>query len=128
MSDMTLALFIQRVKEHVRDAGVEDTVSKLKAPPGRKPRRRHVEQSEWFNQLSQDNQRNVESVLREAVDEALFGLFAVFDGVRPIDEDFEEEGQFELVYINNGKKVLLNDPDNSMGLHDEYNAITNEDD
>lgn len=128
MSGMTLDSFMLGVKESVRNAAIEDTILQLKKPSGRNPRRRHVEQSEWFNQLSSEDQDMVTAILKEAVDEALFGIFAVLDNVRAINDDNtdEEDGSFELYYVKDGSKVLLNKPD-GMYLHDEYNAITNKD-
>lgn len=122
---MTIDLFMENIKDSVRDAGVDGTVLQLKQPSGRNPRVKHVKQSEWFNNLSQEDQHMVARVMTEAVDEALFGLFAVLDSVRTIDDDFEESGHFELVYVNKGERVLLNNPD-GLDLHDAYNAITND--
>lgn len=125
MLNMTTDLFMERIKENVRNAAIDGTVLQLKKPSGRKPRRSHVEQSEWFNQLAEDDRDMIAAIMQEVVDEALFGLFAVLDSVRTIDDDFEEEGQFELFYINNGVKTQLNDPD-TEDLHVAYNAITND--
>ena len=75
--------------------------------------------SEWFNNLPEGDRRNVESIIVDAVNEALFGLLSVLDGARAI-EDSGDKGQ--LVLTHKGvKENLLNDPD-KIGLHDLYNG------
>jgi hypothetical protein len=111
--------FIQSIKLCVRDAAVEDTIVNLKRPPGRRVMPQERERSDWSNQLSAADKGHVNSVIISAVHEALFGLFAVLDGARAI-EDGAAKGRFELSYV--GKhRIVLNDP-KSIGLHDLFNA------
>lgn len=128
MSEMSLDIFMHGIKENVRDAAVEDTVVQLKSPSGRNPKRKHVEQSEWFNSLSQRDQSMVISILHEAVNESLFGLFAILDGVRDINDNSDEnyDGRFEVSYVDNKNNKLLLNSENDAYLHDVYNAITND--
>ncbi|ULO09606.1 hypothetical protein H1230_13025 [Paenibacillus sp. 19GGS1-52] len=91
-------------------------------PAGRRPRQKHVELSNWFNQLSEENQLMVRRVLTEAVDSALFGLFAVIDGVRTI-EDSSDKREVELYYVRGQVKKLINKPDDE-DLHDCFNFLT----
>lgn len=125
MSEMSLDIFMHGIKENVRDAAVEDTIEQLKSPSGRNPKRKHVEQSEWFNSLSQSDQSMVISVLHEAVDESLFGLFAILDGVRDINDSVDETygGRFEVLYVDNNNNRLILNSENNVDLHDAYNAI-----
>lgn len=121
---MNNELFIELIKMHVRDAAIEDVISKLNKPPGRKPRERHVTQSQWFNQLSTDDKNSVKEVVQEAVDEAIFGFLAVLDGVRAVEDSSEHKGEFILMYGLEGVNERLNDPDKEY-LHDIYNGLTN---
>ena len=115
--------FVERIKLYVRDAAVEDSISRLGKPPGRKPRQGHLNQSEWYNKLSEENKIMLKSIIEEAIDESLFGLLAVLDGVRVI-EDGQNRGTLELNYQNQDEKILLNNPDKEY-LHDIYNSLTN---
>lgn len=115
--------FVAKIKEYVRDTAIEDVVNRLIKPPGRKPRRRHIQLSNWFNQLSDDDRQMVKGIVTEAVDEAIFGVLSTLDGARPI-EDSIDKGSFNLIYTKEGEQILLNPPDNEY-LHDIYNSITN---
>ncbi|QYR22336.1 hypothetical protein KZ483_04925 [Paenibacillus sp. sptzw28] len=111
--------FIGIIKDQIRDAGINETIEFIKKPPGRKPRKKHVELSEWFNSLTDKDRSNVMKMMEEAVDASLFGLFCTLDGVRSVGEQ-----TFELYVVENGDKKLLNDQ-NEEALHDIYNSMTN---
>lgn len=111
--------FIEIIKKVVRESSIEDTIENLEDPPGRKVSDAEQNRSNWFNELSDSERSNVESIVADAVDEALFGILSVIDGARAI-EDGENKGKLELIY-NGFAKNLLNDP-NKIGLHDLYNA------
>jgi hypothetical protein len=107
--------FVEAIKLYVRDSSVENVIKQLKNPSGRSVSPERKAHSVWYNGLSNDDRNHVDHVVTRAVHSALFGIFAVLDGVRVIDT---EEGTFELVYVGSGgERVLLNDP-NAMGLHD----------
>jgi hypothetical protein len=53
-----------------------------------------------------------------AVPETVFGLLAVLDGARTVDDG---AGRFELSYLAPGERVLLNDSQ-AICLHDLLNA------
>ena len=111
--------FILAIKNVVRDSAIEDTIENLEDPPGRKVPELERKRSEWFNNLPEGDRRNVESIIVDAVNEALFGLLSVLDGARAI-EDSGDKGQ--LILTHKGvKENLLNDPD-KIGLHDLYNG------
>jgi histone H3/H4 len=113
---MDTELFVTAIRRYVRDAAVEDVISKLKKPPGRRVLIERKATSDWFNALSEADASYVKQVVEDAVDEAIFGLFAVLDGSRTICE-----GRFELIYVGE-KQVLLNDPD-KIGLNEVFNAV-----
>ena len=73
--------FVMKIKTYVREAAIDDTISALNNPPGRNPRSKYVLQSEWYNKLTTEDKTMLGQVLAEAVDEAIFGMFAVLDGV-----------------------------------------------
>jgi hypothetical protein len=112
---MDTELFVAAIRRYVRDAAVEDVIGKLKSPPGRRVLPDKKAKSDWFNGLSEANALHVQHVVEDAVDEAIFGLFAVLDGSRTICE-----GRFDLTYAG-AKQVLLNDPD-KIGLNEVFNA------
>ena len=111
--------FISIIKQVVRECAIEDTIENLEDPPGRKVPEAEQLRSDWFNGLSEDDRSKVESIVTDAVDEALFGFLSVIDGARAI-EDGEDKGRLVLIHKSQNE-VLLNDPD-KIGLHDLYNA------
>lgn len=109
--------FVEALKRDVRDAAIADTIANLKNPPGRRVPPQERVRSDWYNTLSADEAEHVDSVIATAVHEALFGVLAVLDGARSIDD---EGGRFELTYVAD-QRVILNDPQ-AIGLHDLLNA------
>lgn len=97
--------FIDAVYLVVYQSAVKGTVKQLAQPSGRRPRSELVELSAWFNDLTEADKKRVGDVARLAADHAVFGLMAVLDGVRAIDDG----GRTEL-YIRTGDGTLLNDP------------------
>lgn len=109
--------FVEAIKRHVVDAAVEDTIANLMNPPGRRVSPHERGRSDWYNGLSEEDVAHVNSVIATSVHEGIFGLLAVLDGARTVDE---EKGLFELTYVGS-QRVLLNDPQD-IGLHDLLNA------
>lgn len=109
--------FVESIKRHVMDAAVEDTIANLKNPPGRRASPQEQARSAWYNSLSDAELAQVNSAIAVAVHESLFGLLAVLDGARTIDD---AKGRFELTYVAD-QRTLLNDPQ-AIGLHDLLNA------
>jgi len=109
--------FVEALRRHVGDAAIEDTIANLKQPPGRRVLPVERARSDWYNALSPEDTKHVNSVIATAVHEALFGLLAVLDGARTIDDG---GGRFELAYLAD-QRVVLNDPQ-AIGLHDLLNA------
>lgn len=109
--------FVEALKRHVRDAAIDDTIANLKQPPGRRVSVQERVRSDWYNALSVKEAEHVNGVIATAVHETLFGLLAVLDGARTIDD---EGGRFELSYIAD-QRVVLNDPQ-AIGLHELLNA------
>ena len=66
--------FISVVKRVVSESAVENTVKNLEDPPGRLVPEAERIRSDWFNGLSDNHRDKVESIIRDAVDDAVFGL------------------------------------------------------
>ncbi|MGA9699644.1 MAG: hypothetical protein WBQ67_12075 [Acinetobacter sp.] len=116
---MNNADFVDALRVYVRDAGIKDVISKLKSPPGRKVTPEMKNLSEWYNGLSEEDTNRVNTIMELVAHDVLFGIFAVLDGVRIIDE---EKGQFELTYRTQKDTFMLNNP-SELGLHGLLNSI-----
>lgn len=121
---MNTESFVKKVKNSQRISTKDALIRLLEAPPGRKPRKSLVQLSIWYNQLSEDDKKNLEKVILETIDSTLFGFFCILDHVGFIEDD-PEKTKFELYGINKGKKILINDP-NQEEMHNIYNSLTQE--
>lgn len=113
---MTPQYFVETLKQVVQEATIDDMISNLQKPPGRNPSQSLLQQSSFYNNLTEAQKVDLKKILAETAEMALFGLFCVLDGVRAI-EDGEEKGNLELWYRNGETTLLLNDPNNEF-LHD----------
>lgn len=111
--------FIDVIKLVVRDAAIEDTISILGSPPGRKPSKELVELSEFYNGMTDKDKVSVNNIIKRAVDDAVFGFLCVIDGVRAI-EDGEDKGELTLTYSKGNLPPININEDNE--LHDIFNA------
>ena len=111
--------FVEAVKHEVRDSAVEGVLQNYAQPAGRAPRRELVETSHWYNSLDETGKMMVGRIIRESVDEAIFGLLCVLDGVRNIEDD-ERRGDLKLLWAKDDQLVLLNNPQEEY-LHDIFN-------
>jgi len=109
--------FVGALKAHVINAAVDDTISNLENPPGRRVSEAERALSQWYKQLSPKDAENLRSVLAQVSHQAVFGVLAVIDGVRTVDDGV---GHFELAYVAKVRNVL-NDPE-LPPLHDLLNA------
>lgn len=112
--------FVNAVKEVVSDSAFAGVISCASDPPGRRVSPEDKARAEWLRSLGADERRMLDSILKEGIDLAVFGLFCVIDGVRAV-EDGPDQGDFELRYIKNGVSVVLNGED-TPDLHDLYNS------
>ncbi len=115
---MTPEEFVRAVKFRASDASVRVTLSNLRNPPGRLPGERQVRLSQWFAGLKDNDRESVEQVIRDASQTAVFGFFAILDGVRVVEEG-RDKGEFELYFVKGGQRTLLN-PHPGEELHDIY--------
>lgn len=114
--------FVKSIKENVRGSSISGTIKNLEKPPGRRPEPELVKLSEWYNGLNESDKGMVFRAIERAVDQSVFGFFAVLDGVRVI-EDTSLKGMLELYYTNDSSKVLLNNEQDDY-LHDIYKDLT----
>jgi hypothetical protein len=95
--------FIAGVRVAVYHAASSGLLKQLAKPSGRKPRPDLVELSGWFNELTPQDKDRVAQVAEQAVDQAVFGMMAVLDGVRVIDDQHTE------LLLRTDSGVLLNE-------------------
>ena len=113
---MTAEEFVSMTRVVVMQAAVDDTMSIMLDPPGRRPDSELVELANWFRSLAETDRAMVRRALAETSHAAVFGMFAVLDGVRRVDER-EPPGELELCYENDGGRTKLNGD-----LHDILNS------
>lgn len=109
--------FIDLIKYVVRDAAIENTLGNLKQA-SKSSSDFEKSRTKWFSELSMLEKKHIESIVKDAVDESLFGLLCVIDGVRVIEDD-EVKGELILTYEKSGISFVLNDP-SDIYLHDLY--------
>ncbi|CAQ83037.1 MULTISPECIES: hypothetical protein [Photorhabdus] len=114
---MNSQLFVDILKLVVRDAAIEDTISILESPPGRKPQRELTELSDFYNEKSKEEKETINKIIRIVADNTLFGILCVIDGVRAIENE-ENKGELILTY----KKESIINLNKNSNLHDIYNA------
>jgi len=113
---MTPEEFVEALRSAAIDAAVEGTVAGLERPPGRRPAKELVEASHWYGALTAADRAMVTRVLQMAAHQAVFGVLAVLDGARIIEND-PQKGEFRLTLKKDGREWTLVDA-NTMPLHD----------
>src|SRR5260221_293432 len=104
---MTPEEFIVKIRQVVYESAINGTLSLIRKPPGRRPPENLAVLSRWFIQLSDADKKIFGDAVALAAHQATFGMLAVLDGVRQVD-DGPTKGTLELRYISNGQNVLLN--------------------
>ncbi|WP_089085103.1 hypothetical protein [Aquitalea magnusonii] len=114
---MNAEKFISAIRTHVQEKAKNDLVGTFTSPSGRCPRELLIKVSEWRAGLPSDQQRLLDDVIAESVRVALFGLFAVIDGSRVVDEDVD---RFIITAVGyDGARTELNQ-DMAIDLHSEF--------
>jgi len=111
--------FVDAIKTVVRDAAIRSSVRVLENPPGRHPNPELLKKAEWYMNLSEEDKTMIQKVIEVAVQQSVFGMLAVIDGVRVIDEG-SSKGDLELFYVKDSERVRLNEPGHEP-LHDIFN-------
>lgn len=118
---MTKYEFIEKIRKVVRDSSIEDMRHVLTKSVGRKPAKELVIASNWYNMLNDEAKDIVNRIIEMSIDNAVFGLLCVLDGVRVI-EDPDTRGNLKLSYINNDEETSLNEFEDGDFLHEIYNS------
>jgi hypothetical protein len=113
---MTSRQFVDMIQRNVCEGGASGYVNSLKKPAGRAPHESLVRQSMFYNGLTLDQQRVLETIVRDAVAAGVFGLLCILDGVT-LAEQGSPTDRLELYHIHGGERTLLNGP-GSQYLHD----------
>jgi len=120
---MKAEFFIDGIKLK-RDFTKEAIKRLLQSPPGRRPKRKDLMLSEFYNTLDEAQKEKVDLIIEESIDMGIFSFFCVLDHVSFL-EDTPEKTQFELYAVKDGERVLLNDFSQEL-LHDLYNGLVQE--
>ncbi|WP_155859520.1 hypothetical protein [Cellulomonas sp. KRMCY2] len=108
--------FVDGVHIAVYRTAIDGVIKLLRTPPGRSPRPDLVALSTWFNGLDERSAEQVKEVIRLAVDQSVFGLLAVLDGVRAVDNEVTD-----LILLGDGT------PLNAEGdLHDQFRSLVDQ--
>ncbi len=113
---MTSEIFVNVLKQVVRDQSVKNTIATLEDPPGKTPNPEILAISNFYKNLSVQDRQSVHRILELVADDTLFGMLCVLDGVRAI-EGPGEKGNLELFFEKDSIRTLLNNPDLEY-LHD----------
>ena len=116
---MNAETFVHAIKATVHDSAVDDVIESVTQPSGRKPPASDLQLSAWYNGLEESDKANVRAMVLHGVHSALFGIFAVLDGARVI-EDTPEKSDFLIIQRRNGMDQVISDP--AEPFHDLYQA------
>jgi hypothetical protein len=110
--------FVEAVYAAVYRTAIDGVLRILAHPPGRRPRQDVADLSAWFNRLSEEDKDCVRGVVRLAVDQTVFGMLAVLDGVRSVGlaTDLELRGDgVDLVAEHDLHDLFRNRVDQELG-------------
>lgn len=119
---MTGEAFVRIAKLQAVTGAVEATVAALNNPPGRTPDPSDVELSEWYRASSPESKVKIKFIVEEAVQQAVFSLLAVLDGVSALGAGYDT-GKLLLFYAEGETRTLLNNPQEPE-LHNIFNRVT----
>lgn len=97
--------FVDALKTYAAIAAAEDTLGQWKSPSGRFPSQERLDQATWFNALSEQDRRMVQTLVGDTALATLFGVLCILDGSRQIERC--EEAHLELARIEGGRSTLL---------------------
>jgi hypothetical protein len=104
---MTSETFISTLRIQVCNGAVEAVLAALATPSGKQPSQRDVELSHWYIAQTSPVQGLVREIIEEAVEQAVFNVLAILDGVAPIGSG---NSRLELFGVEGSGRALLNDP------------------
>lgn len=110
-------VFINRIYQQVGVDGVDNLISILTSPPGRKPKKELVELSEYFNKQPDKEKEILRKIIELSINSAIFDILCIFDKVNKLDNCIDD---IKLSILKNNQEILLNDT-KSQDLHDLFN-------
>lgn len=116
---MTPEQFVVALRKVVLARAVDGTIASLEHPPGRCPEHALIESSAWYHNMSDNDRSVLRHVLTMTAHQSVFGVLAVLDGVRAVEDD-PEKGIFRLIFQKGSKEMVLNPPD-GLALHELLN-------
>jgi hypothetical protein len=102
---MDQTTFVDLLRAVVLDGLSNDLAQNWKEPPGRLRSDDWSLRSQWVSQMSDADRDLLEAFGSEAARSALFGVLAVLDGARKIED--QSEGHLELRHVHAGETQLL---------------------
>jgi hypothetical protein len=109
--------FVEVIDLVVVNTTIKAVKRNITTPAGRNPQQKYLTMSAFYNNLSEDQKANVDMIIKESVQSAVFQFLCVLDGVTAIEG--ADKGELKLYYERNGESNLINDP--SVDLHDLMN-------
>lgn len=104
---LNTADFVRAIEAHLRDPEPSTILSLIRDPPGARPHEGLVQLAQWFNKLSEADQRMIEKVICISVDCTIHAMLTTLDGSNKITN---EKGEFEVSFVtNNGERILVSD-------------------
>lgn len=120
-ADYGIEEFVQAVYRSAFEGGVRSALENISHPPGRAPLEHFFELNSFHRSLSGEDKLLLAKAMALAADYAVFGLFAIMDGARPITDGFSREIHASLVGEG---EILPLAPDED--LHDYFRSIADE--
>jgi hypothetical protein len=116
---MTPEEFVEALRRAALVAAVDGMEAILERPPGRRPKPELVDASNWYRSLSEHDRRVMRQVMIMTAYQTVFGVLAVLDGARVIEDD-PQKGEFRIIYKKGGKEWDLTEQ-NGSPLHELLN-------
>ena len=100
-------------------AAVQDSLSLITAPPGRRPPESLMELHRWYGSLGGEDQDMVRKLMAFTADSAVFGLLCLIDNVRPVTDGYRETLSLKARSASGEERQLVPD---GVELHAEFRA------
>lgn len=97
--------FVASLEAVVVDGLANDIAAVWQSPPGRLRSEESSQRSDWLQKMNYEERRFLEAFGNEVARAAVFGVLAVLDGNRKIEE--AEMGHLELRHISAARSEIL---------------------
>jgi hypothetical protein len=109
---MDQTTFVDLLRAVVLDGLSSDLASNWRNPPGRLRSEERSARADWLKGMSDADRTLLEAFGSEAARSAIFGVLAVLDGARKIED--ASSGHLELRHVREGEVRLLASSDPEM--------------